>query len=371
MMLPSIIQYPSSDMGFKVFIQGNSWTDTFADGYSMGTTYWGGNSANNFMAQAGVDGISLKIRWSAIEATEGVYDFTGVDKYIAQVAARALGKPIAFHVVTSASDASAPHLPAYILADEVAYGGYPDGHGGSVQSRARVEYSGVRWHNANLMAKWQLFINALASRYKTTIAYVFLDEFWSDVSYETTGGKTDEVAAAGAGNRNSGKALLETLQTIWVTYAQRAFGATPVFCKYNYIGGCNEKAPIHAAKANGLNFAAELALPAPYDYRYPKPKKASITFQTITENIEIGRSFAPDKDRLVMSEYKTSSTYGDYTPEDMAAALRYAAYALEGAKNGGFYQVVCPDGIGSPNGTGTGLWCSAIGEMLNSRAYRS
>lgn len=362
-------QYPTTN--YKIFVAGNDFADTFAAGYSLKSTYYGGSGANNFMANSGFDGVSLTIRWSAIETALGVYDFTGVDKYIQQVRDISATKPIALSIVYTASGGGvAPHIPSYILADEVTYGGYAGGHGGSVQSRSSLNYSGVRWHNANVYARWQLFINALATKYKSSIAYLFMDEFWSDVSYDITGGRTDELAAAGGGNHSAGIALIEGLQTAWVTYAANAFSPCDVFCKYNYLGGCEEQTPIYAAKNNGLNFCAELALPSPYDYRYPKPKKTSISFVTITDNIEIGRTFPSTSKRLVMSEWTGTSTYGDFTVEDLTLALKYAAYALEGAPNGGIYQMTCCDGVGSPDGTGSGLWLSAAKEMVNNRAFR-
>lgn len=356
--LPRTVNYPKLDANTRIFLRPNNFMDaqlTVSDYYNGATTY-------SFLNKTNVDGVSCAIRWSSIETSLGVYDWTFLDSLVND-AKNNFNKEIAFYLFTSAFLGTSSYVPAYIRADHVTYGGSV-GHGGEVRNSALTNYLWVNWDNANLVARFQAFITALANRYKGQIAYLYLDEFWTDV----------ELAAAT--NFTGGATGIKDAQKAYYSHAYNAFegSSTLVFCKFNYLrtASADELADTLEvntwAKNNGMNFSQELASPYPYDWMYPKPVGATInSIGYITSNENIGLTYSSAQYRL---ENTDSASWVTVSDENALITMRNFARALNGAGSHGIIDMQIYDGMPRPEQPTWGTWWKKFGVLIENNYLR-
>ncbi|SOD42377.1 hypothetical protein [Nitrosovibrio sp. Nv4] len=105
------------------------------------------------------EGILYPCSWVAMETAEGVYDFSALTTTLNYAAT--YGKKVIVRIFTKTVSAAKPKpLPAYILNDEVTYGG--DATTGGLRINRFSAWS-PRLDNPNVMARYKALITAMAA----------------------------------------------------------------------------------------------------------------------------------------------------------------------------------------------------------------
>lgn len=296
--------------------------DGVAGDSSINTASWGGSGAGNVFAQTNVSGCLMKVRWGAIETALNTYDFTNLETIIAQVAAHG-GKCILKLCNNHYSSATKSFLPAYIVADSVTYGGAV-GSGGSVFDAGGTA-AFIIWWNANVYARWQAFITAVANQYK------------NDSRIELIIGIDETASSYQAGditNAGGPSGFVTTYENIY-SYLKSSFGTMPVMIPMNYIpgddgSGTNMGNLLTWASANNYHYCTEMAAPSSAAATSQYPAIAgSISTAKLDTNQTTGRSWPLALLRMEYTEYSGTSTWGStngYNYTDAINILNWASY---------------------------------------------
>ncbi len=319
--------YPSLKNGMKIFVRTVGYGDGVAIDSQSGVTSvgiinstYGGSGAGSLWAQANVAGCNLPIRWQAIETSLGVYDWSAIDAIIAAVQGQNANAKfiLNFRFNNYSGTGTQSWVPAYIRADSVTYGGSV-GNGGEVTNASN--WFPV-WWNMALFARWQAFIDAAATKYKSNAAIELIE----GIDETTAAYSAAQISTAG------GTAFFEANAKAQYSYLKTAFGAKPVFIKMNFLPGDNGAAIadlLSWASTNGYNFQNEMAAPTAAIATAQYPAIAgSISTVTLDANQVTGRSWPVGQLRYENTEYQTTSTWGTlgYNYTDAINMLNWAAY---------------------------------------------
>lgn len=380
------LQYPKFPANTQIFARPSGFSDQqlYCCDYYHGATS-NAPTAYTFLNKPYIDGISVVIRWNRVETAQGVYNWTYLDALVND-AKLVYGKKIAFYLFFIAyakvpsnqrpvgNDGGLYHsfVPEYIMDDHVTYGGVA-GYGGECEtSLFPGEYLSVRWHNPNVMARYNEFMIALANRYKNQIEYIYLDEFWTAVSNAAR-------AEIPGGDVATKAAYIVQAKKDWYQYAWDAFqgGTAKVFCKANYLSATpyNNDAydPLFQnwCGSTGKYFANESTPDMPLNFKYPFNLGATTNTSGIITTLEnIAKSYS---NRTHLCNTDTwGATFGSLTQINASQAIntyRFYAKTLEGASSG-IIDILIPDGVTRPEQPQNGMWWRLIAPILESRYLR-